>query len=96
MCAMRAALILVEEASGLKVNFHKSMLVGVHMENSWLAEVASVMNCKTRIFPFVYICIPIGGNAWRLSFWNPLLDFIKYYLLGWKSRNFSFDSQLVL
>lgn len=80
----------------MKVNFHKSMLVGVHVAYFWFTEVASVMNCKPRIVPFVYICIPIGGNAWRLSFSNPLLDHIKFRLSGWKARNLSFYGRLVL
>lgn len=34
--SMRAVLLLFEEASGLKVNFHKSMLTGVNVTDSWL------------------------------------------------------------
>jgi hypothetical protein len=34
---MRAALILFEQVSGLKVNFHKSMLMGVNVSDSWLS-----------------------------------------------------------
>jgi hypothetical protein len=40
--ALRAILTLFEAMFGLKVNFHKSMLVGVNVEESWLGEAASV------------------------------------------------------
>jgi len=30
----------------VKVNYHKSMLVGVNVEESWLGEAASVLSCK--------------------------------------------------
>ncbi|XP_024636429.1 uncharacterized protein [Medicago truncatula] len=41
--SMRAVLLLFEALSGLKVNFHKSMLVGVNISDSWLNEAASVL-----------------------------------------------------
>jgi len=43
--SMRAVLLIFEVVSGLKVNFHKSMLTGVNVSDSWLTEAASVMNC---------------------------------------------------
>ena len=92
---MRAALILFERVSGLKVNFHKSMLVGINVADSWLAETTLVMNCRTGSIPFVYLGLTIGG-AQRLNFWNPLLNHIKTRLSGWKSRNLSFGGRLVL
>jgi len=58
---MRAILILFEEVSGLKVNFHKSMLTGVNIFDSWLMEVASVLNCRRGSIPFVYL----GASYWR-------------------------------
>ena len=43
---MKVVLILFEAISGLKVNFNKSMLVGVNVAVSWLVEDAFVLNCK--------------------------------------------------
>jgi len=43
--SMRAVLLLFEDVSGLKVNFHKSMLTSVNVSESWLSEAALVMNC---------------------------------------------------
>jgi len=66
--AMRAVLIIFQELSGLKVNFSKSLLVGVNVPGSWLVEAAMVLNCKVRTIPFMYLGLPIGGNARRLDF----------------------------
>lgn len=52
---MRAVLILFEEVASLKVNFHKSMLTGVNIPDSWLIEAASVMNCRRGYIPFDYL-----------------------------------------
>jgi len=71
--ALRAVLVLFEEMSGLKVNFHKNLLVGVNISDSWLTEVASILNCKVGHVPFLYLGLSIGGNPRRLSFWDPML-----------------------
>jgi hypothetical protein len=94
--AMRAVLFLFEALSGLKVNFSKSLLVGVNVSASWLSEAAMVLNCKVGSIPFVYLGLPIGGNARRLSFWDPIINRIKARLTGWYSKHLSLGGRLVL
>jgi hypothetical protein len=64
--ALRAVLVLFETMSGLKVNFNKSMLVGVNISDSWLSEAASVLHCRVGKIPFLYLGLPIGVilGAW--------------------------------
>ena len=50
------------------MNFSKSRLVCVNVAMSWLFEVTMVLNCKVGYIPFVYLGLPIGGNARCLSF----------------------------
>jgi hypothetical protein len=38
--------------SGLKVNYHKSMLVGINIAESWLHEAASILSCKIGKIPW--------------------------------------------
>ena len=52
--------------SGLKVNFQKSLLVGVNIADSWLNEAASLLNCKVGKVPFMYLGLSIGGDPRRL------------------------------
>ncbi|PNX79892.1 ribonuclease H, partial [Trifolium pratense] len=94
--ALRAVLVLFESMSGLKVNFNKSMLVGVNIPDSWLGEAAFALCCKVGKIPFLYLGLQIGGDPRRLSFWEPVLIRIKNRLSGWKSRFLSFGDRLVL
>jgi hypothetical protein len=94
--ALRAMLVLFEEVFGLKVNFHKSSLVGVNIAASWLNEAATILHCKMGSIPFVYLGLPIGGNPRRLSFWEPVVNRIKSRLSGWQSRFLSFGGRLIL
>ncbi|GAU10220.1 hypothetical protein TSUD_423930, partial [Trifolium subterraneum] len=82
--------------SGLKVNFNKSMLVGVNIADSWLRAAASALRCKVGKTPFLYLGLPIGGDPRRLGFWEPVLTRIQNRLSGWKSRFLSFGGRLVL
>jgi hypothetical protein len=74
-----------------RVNY---VVVNVHL--SWLTEAALVLKCKVGNLPFVYLALPIGGDARRLSFWDPLITRLKSRLLEWKSKHLSFGGQLVL
>ncbi|MCH95507.1 LINE-1 reverse transcriptase like, partial [Trifolium medium] len=94
--ALRAVLVLFETVSRLKVNFNKSMLVGVNIAESWLAKAASVLGCVVGKVPFVYLGLAIGGDPRRLSFWVPVLTRIKSKLSGRKSRFLSYGGRLIL
>jgi len=91
--AMRAVLVLFENPSGLKVNFSKSQLVGVNVTTSWLSEAGMVLSCKVGSVPFVYLGLPIGGNATRLAFWEPLLNQINSRLSSCNSKHLSFGGR---
>jgi hypothetical protein len=94
--ALRVVLVLFERMSGLKVNFNKSMLVGVNITDSWLHEAASALNCKVGKVPFLYLGLPIGGDPRRLGFWDSVVTRIRNRLSGWKSRFLSFGGRLLL
>jgi len=96
LCAMRADLVLFEAMSGLKVNFHKSSLVSVNINASWLSEAAFVLGCKVGKVTFLYLGLPIGGDPRRLLFWEPVVNRIKARLSGWHSRFLSFGGRLIL
>jgi hypothetical protein len=88
--------LLFESISGLKVNFHKSMLFRVCVAYSWLHEAAVVMNCKHGRLPFLYLGLPISGDPRKLQFWYPLVERIRSRLSGWKCKKLSLGGQLVL
>jgi len=94
--ALRAVLFLFESMSGLKVNFHNSMLIRINIDESWVHEAVSVLSCKIGRLPFIYLGHPIGGDPRRLIFLEPVHDRIKARLSEWMSRNLSFGGRLIL
>ncbi|XP_024636586.1 uncharacterized protein [Medicago truncatula] len=82
--SMRAVLLLFEQVSELKVNFHKSLITGVNVTDSWLYEASLILNFRVGTLPFVYLGLPIGRDPRKLEFWRPLLDIIRTRLSNWK------------
>jgi hypothetical protein len=94
--SMRVVLLIFEQLSGLRVNFHKSLLTGINVSVSWLFEAALLMNCRVGALPFVYLGLTIGGDPRKLSFWRPILNSIKSRLSNWKSKFSLFGGRLIL
>ncbi|KAK2375694.1 hypothetical protein QL285_076567 [Trifolium repens] len=81
--SLRAVLVLFETLSCLKVNFNKSMLVGVNIPESWLSEAASVMCCRVGKVPFVRPRIPLYSWARNVRVLLgvvgfPMVSFVKH------------------
>lgn len=74
VCVIKALLQVFELVSRLKVNFHKSSLIGIHISDLWLAEAAYFLNCKTGRVPFVYLGLSVGANTQQLSTRKPVVD----------------------
>jgi hypothetical protein len=85
-----------ELISGLKVNFFKSKLFGVNVEDDFMVSAASFLNCVVGRLPFIYLGLPVGANPRRLSTWNPVLEVIQNRLASWKNKYVSLGGRVVL
>ena len=59
---VKCVLRCFELASGLKINFQKSSIVGFGVEDTELSTAAQYLNCRLGSCPFTYLGIPIGGR----------------------------------
>ncbi|GKV32830.1 hypothetical protein SLEP1_g41400 [Rubroshorea leprosula] len=78
-CIMR----IFEMASGLKINFGKSQLMGVEVDNDWKDRMACILCCKKGKFPFKYLGVPIGGNhrRGRIMLINSVLSNLPVFMM---------------
>lgn len=93
---IKKVLILFQLASGLQINFHKSEILGLNVEETKLHDLARLLCCKVGRFPISYLGLPIGGNISRLSSWDPLIEKMNKKLAGWKSKSLSLGGRLTL
>jgi hypothetical protein len=66
-----------ELASGLRVNFWKSCIIGVNVSDNFMEVACNFLNCIRGGISFKYLGLPMGANPRRLSTWDPLVEKIE-------------------
>ncbi|GKV10561.1 hypothetical protein SLEP1_g21905 [Rubroshorea leprosula] len=94
--AVKCITRIFELVSGLKINYVKSQLMGVHVDEEWLSRAAAILNCKLGVLPFKYLGVPIGDNPRRSKIWQPLVENFKKKLSQWKGRFVSMGGRITL
>jgi len=56
-----------EIISGLKVNFFKSSLIWINLDNEYTSGLANTIFCRSDTFPIRYLELPLDANPNRLS-----------------------------
>ncbi|GKV32816.1 hypothetical protein SLEP1_g41389 [Rubroshorea leprosula] len=93
---IKCVLRTFELASGLKINYGKSQLMGIGVEEEWKKKMAYILHCKEGELPVKYLGIQIGGNHRKLSMWQPLVNSFKKKLASWKGRDLSMGGRIAL
>ncbi|KAD3068242.1 hypothetical protein E3N88_36122 [Mikania micrantha] len=83
-------------SSGLKINFKKSFLYGIGIEQGSATSLARVIRCKVGSFPFTYLGVPVGQNMNLVKNWNIVLEKISNRLSSWKQNSLSFGGRITL
>ncbi|GJX22737.1 RNA-directed DNA polymerase, eukaryota, reverse transcriptase zinc-binding domain protein [Tanacetum coccineum] len=84
------------QASGLKINIHKSNVYGIGVSSEEVHHMASNTGCAAGSFPFRYLGLPIGCNMSLTANWKPLIDKFKGKLSTWKAIMLSFGGRFTL
>ena len=82
-----------ELISGLKINYNKSVIAGIGVDEELMQAFASLLNCTLLNLPLKYLGLPLGANPGRKSTWKPVLDRFKKKLPTWKRRLLSFAGE---
>jgi hypothetical protein len=83
-------------ASGHKVNFGKSKVMGVNVNDDFLSVTERFLHCSRASLPFTYLGLRVGANARKLSTWQPLIDTIFKKLGTWNNRWVSMGGRVVI
>jgi hypothetical protein len=83
------------DSSGLKVNFQKSSLVPINMNDEEALHLANTFGCRVGTMPFTYLGLPLGTTRPTVQDFNPLMNRIERRL-GGISKMLSYQGRLVL
>ena len=77
------------------MNFFKSILGGVGVDQTEILDSATIQNCEVRT-PFKHLGMPVGGCHKRGDFWDEMVNRVKRRLDRWKGRCISMPKRICL
>lgn len=85
---LKSILQCFEMASGLKVNFYKSSIIGINVKRRTIQTFADTLNCKMMDCKFYYLGLRVRANPRSLATWQPVLRKSRsVFLLGVRDRS---------
>lgn len=85
-----------EPVFGLKINIHKSSLVGLKKDDSFMANTSSLLSCKVESLPIKYLGLLLGIRKPSIREWSLVIDWICERLALLKGPLLSSTGRLVL
>jgi hypothetical protein len=74
---LKSTLLCFQQATGLKVNFHKSCLVPINIDVHYATVLAEFFECAVGKLPFTYLGLPMGTMRPTVSELAPLADSVE-------------------
>jgi hypothetical protein len=79
---LKALLHSFAESTGLVVNYHKSNMIPINMDDTMLSHFASTLHCKKGSLPFTYLGLPLGITKPSLEYFLPMVQRVQHRLCG--------------
>ena len=81
---------------GLCINFQKSVLVPIYMDEPTVQQCVSLLGCRCEGFPQTYLGLTLSLTKTRLSTFVPYTAKTDKYLAGWQAALLNPMGRLVL
>nr|GEW23510.1 RNA-directed DNA polymerase, eukaryota [Tanacetum cinerariifolium] len=79
---------------GLKINLHKSKLMGIGVSSNVVAVAVSLIGCFILTTPFNYLNVKVGSNMSRITLWDDVISKVSLRLSKWKLKLLSIGGRL--
>jgi hypothetical protein len=89
-------MIYFEKLSGMRINYHKSGMIPINLEEEETQTYAKYFCCKIGKFPVTYLGVPLHHERLRREDIQPVVDKIMKRIVGWKGRLLSYAARLTL
>lgn len=80
----------------MRVNFHKSELIPINLDDSEAHDIAHLFSCPIGSFPIKYLGIPLHYDKLRREDIQPLVDKMLRMIAGWRGKLLSYAARIVL
>lgn len=89
-------LALFEQISGMRINFDKSDMIPINLEEADSSRINQVFGCKTSQLPMKYLGVPLHHNKLTKEALQLVVDKVIKRVAGWRGRLLSYGGRLVL
>ncbi|GJX70764.1 hypothetical protein Tco_0307935 [Tanacetum coccineum] len=83
-------------ASGLKINLHKSKLMGIGINQRDVEKAARLIRCSTFSTPFNYLGVKVGDDMSKSKSWDEVTSKLSSRLSKWKFNTLSIGGRLTI
>ena len=83
-------------ASGLKINFFKSELIGVKEPEGRLLALAGIVGCKVGVLPMTYLGLPLCISVPSKYLWFLVMERLEKRHAPWKANYLSLGGRITL
>nr|GEW98618.1 RNA-directed DNA polymerase, eukaryota [Tanacetum cinerariifolium] len=83
-------------ASSLKINIHKSKLMGIRVGSGEVNRAAKVVGCSTLSTLFSYLGVTVGGRMSKIQTWDEIVRRLSSRLSRWKLKTLLVGGRLTL
>jgi hypothetical protein len=85
-----------EQFSGTRVNFHKSEIITLNIDEAETKSIASFFNCPIGSFPLKYLGVPLHYEKLFREELQPLVDKLLHSIAGWRGKLLSLAARALL
>jgi hypothetical protein len=93
---LKGALVLFEQISGMRINFHKSKLIPLNLDVEETHRIVHIFGCPMGNFPIKYLGVPLHYENLRREDIQPLVDKILKRIAEWRGKLLSYAARIVL
>lgn len=93
---LKCTLLWFEQISGMHINFHKSEVLAMNLDEYKVHLVAYILGCPVGILPIKYLGVPLHFDKQRREDIQSLVDKIIRKIVGWRGRLLSYSGRLIL
>ena len=89
-------LVCFEHLLGMKINYHKSDLMTLNLDEDEQNALARLFCCNISTFPIKYLGVPLHYSKLKREHIQPVIDKMIKRIAGWKGRLLSSAGKLTL
>jgi hypothetical protein len=93
---LKHTIMWFEQISGMRVNFHKSEVIVLNVDEIETSRIANIFSCPIGSFPLKYLGVTLHFDKLSREELQPLVDKLLHRIAGWRGKLLSLAARALL